>query len=204
MDDERDPDEMARPDDAFRPGPGEEISEDVLVEDELAEGDDGLTGDERYEGYLEAGVDPTGVDRLGLGSPEELRGGETIDPYLAAEEGLTYVPPTDPVVVPDPDDPEGIQIAAGLGASTDEPFDADHHSELLPTEDEMTDRVREALRADAATTRYAEDLLIDTEAGVVTVRGEVDDVLDSDEIVAVAADVSGIVEVRDRLTVRGL
>src|SRR3954454_1684034 len=92
MADERDPDQMARPDDRFRPGPGEEISENELVEDELAEGDDGLTGEERYEGYLEAGVDPTGVDRLGLGSPGELRGGETIDPFLAAEEGLTYVP----------------------------------------------------------------------------------------------------------------
>jgi osmotically-inducible protein OsmY len=68
----------------------------------------------------------------------------------------------------------------------------------------MTDRVREALRADAATSRYADILKIETEGGVATIRGVVDDILDSDDIIAVASEVTGIVEVRDQLKVRGL
>jgi hypothetical protein len=170
---------------------------------DVVDSDDGLTGQERYEGYLEAGVDPSG-DSFEALAATELRAGETIDPMLAAEEGLAWIPPSDPVVVPD-NSPEGLRVAAGFGTTAlDEPFDIDHHGELLPAEDEMTDRVREALRADAATSRYADALKIDTEGGVVTIRGVVDDILDSDDIVAVASEVTDIVEVRDELRVRGL
>jgi BON domain len=166
--------------------------------------DDGLTGQERYEGYLEAGVDPTGNSIEAIAGAE-LRIGETMDPLLAAEEGLAWIPPTDPVVVPDATSPEGLRVATGFGTTAlDEPYDADHHGQLLPAEDEMTDRVREALRADAATSSYADGLEIDTDGGVVTIRGVVDDILDSDDIVAVASEVTGIVEVRDHLDVRGV
>ena len=48
-----------------------------------------LTDTEIYEGDLEAGTDPM---RSGL------RSDETDDPNVAAEEGLAYVPPTDPPV----------------------------------------------------------------------------------------------------------
>jgi BON domain-containing protein len=171
---------------------------------DLVDSDDGLTGQERYEGYLDAGVDPTGDSLEALGA-SELRTGETIDPLLAAEEGLTWIPPTDPVVVPDATSPEGLRVATGFGTTAlDEPYDADHHGDLLPAEDEMTDRVREALRADAATSRYADALKIDTEGGIATIRGTVDDILDSDDIIAVASEVTGIIEVRDHLNVRGV
>ena len=86
----------------------------------------------------------------------------------------------------------------------DDPFDADHHDAFLSGEDEMSDRVREALRADAATTAYAGRLGIATEGGVVTLRGVVDDVEDSDAIAEVAARVSGVEEVRDETEVEGL
>lgn len=166
--------------------------------------DDGLTGQERYEGYLDAGVDPSGNSVEALAATE-LRSGETTDALLAAEEGLAWIPPTDPVVVPDATSPEGLRVASGFGATAlDEPYDADHHGELLSAEDEVTGRVREALRADAATSRYADALDIDTEGGVARIRGTVDDILDSDEIVAVASEVTGIVEVRDQLRVRGV
>lgn len=175
-----------------------------IVGGDVVASDDGLTSQERYEGYLEAGVDPSGNSIEALVA-SELRVGETTDPLLASQEGLAWIPPSDPVVVPDATSPEGLRVAAGFGTTAfDEPFDADHHGELLPAEDEMTDRVREALRADAATSRYADILTIETEGGVATIRGVVDDILDSDDIIAVASEVTGIAEVRDQLTVRGL
>jgi len=180
-----------------------EDSASIVGTGDVVDSDDGLTGQERYEGYLEAGVDPSG-DSVEALVASELRVGETIDPLLASQEGLAWIPPTDPVVIPD-DSLDGLRLAAGFGTTAlDEPFDMDHHGELLPAEDEMTDRVREALRADAATSRYADTLKIDTEGGIATIRGTVDDILDSDDIVAVASEVTGIIEVRDHLNVRGV
>ena len=134
----------------------------------------------------------------------DLRDGETDDPNVAAEEGLTYVPPTDPPVVPAAglDD---IEVAAGSGSSSlDEPYDADHHSTALSPDDEMTERVREALRADATTSELADMLGIETRNGVVILRGIVDDIDDSDNIAAVASTVTGVSDVRDETEVRGL
>lgn len=172
---------------------------DALLEDGDFEnpGFDNLTHVERYEGYLEAGERASGAEGLDSLTAGELRAGETIDPNVAAEEGLTWIPPSDPVVVPD-DSEEGLAIAAGFGATAhDDPFDADHHDSFLSAEDEMTDRVREALRADARTSRLADSLGIETVGGVAVIRGTVDDVDDSDLIEEVVAEVTGITEVRD-------
>ena len=68
----------------------------------------------------------------------------------------------------------------------------------------MTARVREALRADAETSRYADDVGIESDGGLVLLRGMVDDLEDSDALVAVASEVNGVVEVRDELEVPGL
>jgi hypothetical protein len=129
-----------------------------------------------------------------------LREGETDDPFEAAEEGLTYVPPTDPPVVPGDDgEPE---VASGFGGTAfDEPYDADHHSEVLTGEDEMTDRVREALRAEASTSEFADEVEIETAAGIVRLRGRVPDLVDEDNLVATAEQVTGVTEVIDELDV---
>ncbi len=157
-----------------------------------------------YEGELEAEGAGADVEHLESLTDTELRDGETDDPNVAAEEGLTYVPPSDPPVYPGPD-AEGADVAAGFGStSMDEPFDADHPDELLYAEDEMTARVRDALRADASTSALADRVRIDTEGGVVTLRGLVDDVEDTDNLAAVAEEVEGVTEVRDELRVRGL
>jgi len=161
-----------------------------------------------YEGELEAegGLVQDDPDRrsIELLTERELRAGETDDPEEAAEEGFTYVAPSDPPVIPgDEGEPE---IAAGFATSAldDEPYDADHHGEAVPADDEVSDRVREALRADAATNRYADSLAIETEGRVVFLRGIVDDVDDVDNIIAVAERVSGVAEVIEELEVAGL
>lgn len=135
--------------------------------------------------------------------PDEIRSGETDDPTEAAEEGLTWIAPVDPPSRTGAhDEPE---FAAGFGTTAeDEPFDADHHDELLSERDEMTDRVIEALRANAATAELADQLLVDTEDGLVTIAGTVSDFGDEDAIVAVASDVDGVDRVDSRLIIRGL
>jgi hypothetical protein len=130
---------------------------------------------------------------------EELREGETDDPDVATEEGLTYVAPSDPPFHTDPDDPDGIEVAAGPAVSAlSEPYDEDHPGELLTDEEELTARIREALRADAATTGYADRLVIGTRGATVVVRGVVDDIDDGDSIAAVIERVDGVETVIDQ------
>jgi hypothetical protein len=134
----------------------------------------------------------------------ELREGETDDPNEAAEEGLTYIPPVDPPVVgvgPDGDP----RIAAGFAtAADDEPFDLDHHSASVPVQDEFTDRVREALLANAETSVFADDLVLDSEGGIVRVAGRVADLVDEEAILAVVSDVPGVVEVDSQVEIEAL
>jgi hypothetical protein len=168
-----------------------------------------ITDTDVDEGEVEAAVhdhltEPA-EQNLDLLTERELRTGETSNPDVAAEEGLTYVPPIDPPVVPSETSREGAEIAAGFGVSAlDEQYDEDHNASVLPGEDEMTARIREALLADSSTTEYAEHLAIATRGGRVVVRGVVEDVDDSDNVIAVIERLDGVVEVIDELQVRVL
>jgi hypothetical protein len=180
-----------------------------LTEDEVDDLGE-LTDTEIYQGELEAGVsddlptEPT-AENLELLTELELRDGETADPNVAAEEGLAWVPPIDPPVIADASDPEGIRVAAGFGVDAQaEPYDSDHHSEVVPLTDEFEERIREALTADAATSRYADQIIIGTRGGRVVVRGVVDDIDDTDNVAAVISNVHGVAEVVDELEVAGV
>jgi BON domain len=147
--------------------------------------------------------DTAGLDLL---TDLELRAGETAEPLVASDEGSTYVPPIDPPVIPgSAGSPANAVIASGLGVSAlDEPYDEWHHSSFLPDDDEVTARVRDALRADSSTWQYADTVLIETRDGQVILRGLVDDLIDNDNLLAVASDVAGVTEVVDALRVRGM
>lgn len=135
------------------------------------------------------------LDGLALG---DLREGETDDPDVATEEGLTYVPPIDPPTRADPEEPGGLEVAAGAAVSSlSEPYDEDHESELLPDELDLTARIRDALEADAATTDLADRLIIGTRGSTVVVRGVVDDINDTDNVASVIERVAGVEEVID-------
>jgi hypothetical protein len=168
-----------------------------------------LTSMDVYEGELEAGTaddlpGESDAENLEMLTELELRADETDDPMEAVEEGFTYVPPIDPPVVPG-GGYENAEIASGLGVSAlDEPYDEDHHNSFLNEDDEVSARVREALRADSSTTQYADRIAIEVRGSVVTLRGEVDDLLDSDNLLAVAEYVEGVDDVVDQLRVRGL
>ena len=111
---------------------GEELPDDqdgAIEPDELearrrpsqTEIDHGAAPDDPDDDIATAGS----LDGLAL---DGLRDGETDDPIAAAEEGLSYVPPTDPPIQP-LDEPGAME------------------------ETDLAGRIRDALRADAATAR---------------------------------------------------
>ena len=168
-----------------------------------------ITDTRIYQGDLEARPpggdqpDETAAENIEDLTSLELREGETDDPNEAAEEGLAWIPPTDPPVRAGEDG--DVQVAAGFGTtSNEEPFDQDHHAAALSALDEVEARVVDALRADATTTAYADDLAIDAEGARVIIAGVVDDVDDEDAVVAVAEGVAGVREVVSRLEVRSV
>ena len=217
------PDPRSAPDD--RPNIGSEPLEDELraiegeepVEDQDAvvdpveiEDDDEPTmteldrgeNDRANVGRLPGDDDLASLEVLASG---ELRSGETDDPDVATEEGLAWVPPSDPPVIADAEEDDGIVIASGIGTSAlDEPYDDDHRSEDLTAEGDMNARIREAIRADAATSGYADRILIAVLGSTVILRGVVDDLADGDELVAVVERVKGVDEVRDETDVASL
>ncbi|MEJ7749441.1 MAG: hypothetical protein WKF56_09065 [Candidatus Limnocylindrales bacterium] len=144
---------------------------------------------------VEASDESAHLDGLSM---DGLRDGETDDYGVAAQEGYTYVPPSDPPIVPSQDDPQGAEIAAGMGSSAlDDPYDEDHRT----TEDliggDLNERIHDALRADAATSVLNARLVIATRGSTAIVRGVVDDIDDADNVVAVIERVEGIEEVLD-------
>ena len=201
-----DTDHLSPEDVAALEGTPARSDQDAFAEPFEIEQREGPTDTEVYEGELEAG----GGLEAAAGPFDELttleeRPGETGDPNVAAEEGEAWVPPVDPPVVADRTSPDGMTVAAGFGTTAiDEPFDADHHSSALPADDEVTARVREALLADARTSRLADRVRVATQAGRVRIRGVVDDLDDGDLLAEVATDVTGVVEVLDETEVDGL
>ena len=210
------PDPRSAPDD--RPNIGSEPLEEelrALAGEEPADEQDSTLDPDEIESREELTM--TELDRLEMRSAdpadlvsvdglaaEGLRDGETDDPEVAAQEGLTWVPPTDPPFVVS-DDPNGIEVAAGLGSSAlDDPYDDDHRAEDLSAESELNARIREAIRADAATSGYAERIVIGTIGSTAILRGVIDDLNDADDLVAVVERVKGIDEVRDETEVAGL
>ncbi len=193
----------------LRPALGEQEADEqdaVLDADELDRRPTGtLTDLDEADPDVLSGVVPLDPDRASVEwlNETELREGETDDALEAAEEGLTYVPPTDPPVVPAEDGE--LEFASGFGDSAlAEPYDADHHAELLPTDDEVAERVREAIRAEAATSAYADQIEIETAGRIVRLRGVVADLDDEESLVATAERAGGVTEVIDELRVEGI
>lgn len=119
----------------------------------------------------------------------DLREGETDNPLVAIEEGLAYIAPTDPPIVPS-DDPEGVEVPGS--------------SDTDGAESDINARVREALRADAATSALADRVKIAVIGSTAIIRGQVDGIEDGDALVEVASQVDGIEEVLDQTEVAGL
>lgn len=143
-------------------------------------------------------------ESLDLLTERELLSGETDDAIEAAEEGLTYVPPTDPP--PNLDDYQSDEADSGFGAPVidEAAYDEDLQSRSPLTETELVVLVREALLTDSSTKLYADQVHISESDGRVVLRGTMDDLSDVDNLLAVAGYVNGVTEVVDMLAVRAL
>jgi hypothetical protein len=164
---------------------------------------EGVTPTDKYEADLASGAfDPEQADdSLELLTEREMREGETGDAFKAAEEGTTYVPPIDPPTMPGGDYP--THVASGMGVSSlAEPYQSGSHNTPLPDADEMRARVYEALRADSSTNQYADTVAVLTRGDTVILRGMVEDLLDAENIAAVAQYAEGVAEVIDELQVQ--
>jgi osmotically-inducible protein OsmY len=138
--------------------------------------------------------------------PIPVIGGDmTTDSLIAAEEGIPYMPPTDPVVRPSNSEQE-LAIVTGFGAtSTDEFPDTlatTAFGDAPPGDEDIRQQVVEALSSDAATI----DLVINVSVrnGVVRLRGRVPTLTDAELAEEVAGRVPTVREVREELEVAAL
>lgn len=132
-------------------------------------------------------------------------GDMTSDSMIAVEEGIPYVPPTDPVVRPSRDE-QDLEIVGGFGTTSDEEYPDLEATTALgdapPGDEDLREEVLEALQADAATSDLAIDVQVRNRR--VYLRGEVPSIDDVELAEEVAGRVPGIREVIEDLTVPNL
>ena len=131
-------------------------------------------------------------DSWGAAGPSNTTSDEDI-----SEGDQDYVPPTDP-----PSTREGDFLGGFQTTAMDDDNEIDHG--VLPgiADEALIEAVQLELREDASTT--ALEIGVSVEQGIATLRGEVQDIEDDENALAVAARVPGIREVRDDLRVRNL
>jgi len=147
-------------------------------------------------------------DRLPLPSEdsgdlaEEPVTGETDDYLVAQEEGVLYVPPTDRVLTESAD---GVDVA---GTDSTDAGELEREDDVQPDED-MPAR-DDALLADVIEALRASDVVagdrirLSVNGSQVIVRGEVESIDVSDEVLSIIGDVPGVTDVVDELGVAGI
>jgi hypothetical protein len=183
------PEEIGRPGEPRHPGTEGQAAEDLLtLTGQPATGsEDVLSLD---ADLLEDSDEPDYQDDVG-----------TTDVMLAVEEGVTYIPPMDPVVTSDADNEEELEVVGGFASdSLESPLDQDQlPPRVRRNDDELAQAVTRALRADSYTT----DLNIDVEVedGVVYLRGQVTSLEDIEQAEEVAGRVPGVEDVEEELEI---
>jgi len=142
-------------------------------------------------------VEPSWTDQPLLTDPAAAVGDSDDSSDPASDLDETYTPPIDPVVTTRASGE--LEILGGFEASADGQVHPQRSSDGQIGDEALADAVRAALRLDAATT----DLRINVTAmqGVVRLRGTVPDLDDADNAESVAANVEGVLEVQEELTV---
>lgn len=137
---------------------------------------------------MDATVEPALMDDIG-----------TTDVMESASENEPFFPPTDPVIHTVPRERQGIEVLGGFAPTADEQFESpDHPPKIYHSDDELAEDVRQALLRDASTTNLNIRVLV--RSRIVYLRGTVQSFEDADQAEAIAANVPGIVEVREELT----
>lgn len=127
--------------------------------------------------------------------------GHTYNPQQAADQGLTYTPPSDPATVPS-DDLQGAEVAAGFAPSME---DSDPDQERLPDriddqDLDLQEDVYQALRYNSETAHLSDTRVLVRE-GVVSLFGTVPSEDDLGRIYSVVSELDGVVRVVNHLQV---
>lgn len=135
----------------------------------------------------------------------EVGGDMTTNSMIAAEEGIPYMPPTDPVVRPSDDD-QGLALATGFGETSIDEFPDTLATTAFgdgpPGDEDIRQQVVEALRSDAATIDLVIDVIVRN--GVVHLRGQVQTLDDAESAEEVAGRIPTVREVIEELEVAAL
>ena len=147
-------------------------------------------------------------DRLPLPSEdsgdlaEEPATGQTDDYLVAREEGVPYVPPTERVLT-DTDHGPDVAGTDSTDAGELERVDAVQPDDAMPArDDELLADAIEALRVSDVVA--GDRIRLAVNGSQVIVRGEVESIQVSDEVLAIVGDVPGVTDVVDELEVTGL
>lgn len=136
---------------------------------------------------------------------DELGGDMTTDSMIAVEEGLPYMPPTDPVVRPSNDEQE-LSITGGFGQTSDDEYPdlqaTTATGDAPPGDEDVREQVLEALRTDAATADLVIQVIVRN--GIVHLRGTVPTLDDAEAAEEVAGRVPTVIEVLEELEVAAL
>lgn len=118
----------------------------------------------------------------------------------AADDLPPDVPPIDPPILPE--GPDDAEVAGAIDDDEDEELDEDDDDDVADAalgDDEITAHVRRLLRTDSATSMLR--IHVSTVDGVVTLRGRVQTLEDTDNAAEVASRVPYVVDVVDELEV---
>ena len=164
---------------------GEEISLEELEEELEARG-------------REAEFDEDGVVDTAHGD------GTAYYPLKAQQQGLVYIPPDDPPILPS-DDLQGIEIAAGFAKDVE--LD-DSRGEVPPPNIEGNDwdlqaRIADMLRKSSMTNTMP-DLHVRVRDGVVHLTGQVETLDDVDVVCSLIENIDGVVDIEEDLEVASL
>jgi hypothetical protein len=109
-------------------------------------------------------------------------------------QGLVYTPPTDPPVVPG--GAENAEIGAGFAPSMEDtdPDELDLPDTVDNNDWDLVEDIKEALRLNSET-HHLDDIHIEVEDGVVTVRGTVDTMDDLGRAEEIISDLPGVRDV---------
>lgn len=137
---------------------------------------------------------------MGFGDPDEDVG--TTDAISAIEDGLTYFAPVDPVITSATDDLQGAVVSGGFATSSGQDayaprgeLDAPLEPDRQLSDDDLAEAVVRALLTDS----YTSDLPVEVTArnGTVYLHGQLSSYDEAEQVMAVAGEVNGVIEVND-------
>ncbi len=125
-------------------------------------------------------------------------------PLKAQQQGLVYIPPDDPPILPS-DDLQGIEIAAGFGKEVvfDDPRGEDTPERLAGADWDLQARIEAVLRKSSLTNQM-NGVKVAVEDGIVYLAGEVETLDDVDVVCSVVQSVDGVEDVEEELIVTSL